>query len=344
MGTRIEATTATVADFLEKRMTRENYHLLYGLQLLPKDSYLAVLDALLNNELQIEDLVRLGGFTAEEATKLLKETLGAWTNTSVSLPAVGLDGYTYLTEELGLQYLLEQATETPLFTTSELIAAYIKIGGANGHRNEAEVEKIFREYILPSALAGLTLPVYLPGSESEFKTLPCPNNDIDRHNQMWLWGSGIYDELLNPDDGLLLRRLITVGSIESVFRRMPSLAGWVAESSRPSLDTHLRIHREAGSRSIDGKFTDANILALITECENATPTVIGTSNSLSELDFNVALIGGYLTVNPNPALLARYLVLKDALQGIYDHRDKLRGFMSRIITGCMAYLLGVYPH
>jgi hypothetical protein len=74
MAARIEVTTATVTNFLDKQMTRENYYLLYGLQLLPKDSYLAILDALLNNELQIEDLVRLGGFTAAEATLLLKES------------------------------------------------------------------------------------------------------------------------------------------------------------------------------------------------------------------------------------------------------------------------------
>jgi hypothetical protein len=288
--------------------------------------------------------VRLGGFTAAEATLLLKETLGSWTNTSVAQPVVGLDGYAYLTEDLGLQSLLGLPTETPLFTTAELIAASITIGGVNGHRNEAEVEKIFRDNILDSALAGLPLAVYLPGNDIEFKSLACPNNDTLRHNQMWSWVSGMYSELIQADDGLLLRRLITIGSIESVFRRTPGLAGWIAESSRPALDMQLRVHREAGVRSIEGHYTDSDITALITACENATPSVIGTSNSLSELDFNISLIGGYLAANPNASLYTRYSILKDALQGIYDHRDKLRGFVSRVITGCMAYLLGVYPH
>ena len=279
-------------------MTKDNYHLLYGLHLLSKSSYLAIFDALLNNELQIEDLVRLGGYTDAEATKLLNETLGSWTNSSVSVASAGTDGYSYLMQTLGLASKLDDiALDIPLFTTNTLAGSHITIGGVNGHANQDEVEGIFNTYILDSALEGLPYNTYIPLDESEFRNLACPNKDIARQNQMWLWGNGIYDALLIPDDGYTLRKLISVGIYDSVFKLQNGLAGWVAESTRPASDLQLRIHREAASITVNGIYTDSQIEDMIEFCESTRPDMNSTSNSISELDFKISIIGGYLALN-----------------------------------------------
>ena len=45
MAARIEVNAETVRTYLDRAMTRENYHLMYGLHLLSKDRFRGVMDA-----------------------------------------------------------------------------------------------------------------------------------------------------------------------------------------------------------------------------------------------------------------------------------------------------------
>ena len=102
MAARIEVNAGTVRAYLDRAMTRENYHLMYGLHLLSKDRFRGIMDALINGDLQPEDLVRLGSFSDDEADVLLSESLSGWTSGSVATPTAGTDGYQYLTRTLGV--------------------------------------------------------------------------------------------------------------------------------------------------------------------------------------------------------------------------------------------------
>ena len=53
MAARIEVNAETVRTYLDRAMTRENYHLMYGLHLLSKDRCRGVMDALINGDLLV---------------------------------------------------------------------------------------------------------------------------------------------------------------------------------------------------------------------------------------------------------------------------------------------------
>ena len=344
MADRIEVNETTLQAFLDARMTSDNYHLLYGLHLLSQEYYLSILDALLNNELQVEELVRLGGYTDAEAQKLLDESLGSWTNSNVYQQVANFDGYAYLSDTLNLKTILSTEIDDPLFTTSSLIGAAVSIG-VSGHKDVEEVKTIFNKFILPDALAGLQLREYLPANEAEVRLLPCTNPSTAKYDMIWKWMSKIYLSFLNPSaDDYVLNRILTVGTSFSKCYTDTDLAIWVSESSNPPLNFHLLLHREAARITVDGIYTNSYISNLITSCETIIDNNSSTTNAVNELAFNVLVIGAYLNVNPDSALKLRYVVLRDSLQAVYDHCTRLRGFISRILAGSARYLIGNYPH
>jgi hypothetical protein len=340
---RAQVTGASVRNYMDANLDRTNYHLFYGLHLLPRDRFLAVMDALLNNELQPEELVRLGGFTAAEADSLLKDSLGSWTNPSVAQPVVGTDGYTYLAETLGLAQLVKDASLAVAGpAASRTLGAHVRIGGRDGHINEAAAESIFRSAVLPAALGVSALESVLPGNEAEYRALPCAAGAQD---QAWLWGSGVFGPLISPDDGLLLRRLVWTGMVPSSLQLNPALAEWVITTPMPAYDTHLLLHRVAVERTVAGPYTSAELSALLDELESARPNHVGTSRKISFLDLKVRIARAAAAHHfPDDAVLnGRAAVLTGAMQQLTDHRAVLRSFMAAVLAGCASNLLGDYP-
>jgi hypothetical protein len=345
MATRIAVTDLTVKEYLDRTMTRDNYHLMYGLHLLSHERYLAVMDTLLNGDLQPEELVRLGGFSDSEADALLEQTTSGWTSSGVAVPSAGTTGYSYLTTTLGLQsYSMDPIyVETPV-PPYRLAAAQI-IVGRQGHANLDEVEAIFRLLILPAALNGLTVAAYIPATAAGVADLPVPNQNSARSARMASWLAPMLAPLIGADDNTLLRRIIPVANEECALREAPGLAEWLLRSPRPGTGTKLLLHREAASRSALGNYVLSELATMVDTLEATLVDHVGTPGKLTLLDFRLRLASA-IAVHHFPletALTGRLNIMLDALDGLYDHRDRLRGFIARVLSGCEQHLLGDYP-
>ena len=347
MAERTPVTAASVRAYLDREMSGDNYHLMYGLHLLSRDRFVAVMDALMNGDLQIEELVRMGGFTNAEADLLLRETLGSWVSPAVAEPRTGEDGYAYLSDELGLGSLVTAAAQAAARTpVGRLLGASVRIG-PGGHSGLDEVEAIFADRILEEALAGLPLAVYLPSSEVQVRALPIAAGDDEareaRASALW----GLCRVTLAPlmEAGTVLERLVAVGRRRSRILSAPGLAEWVMSETRPAGDTRLLMHREAAERTMLGPFTRSDITAKLDAFFSAVPSFVATGRSMSALDFQVAVCRAAAARHfPDDAEIAeRVSTASDALQALFDHRDRLRGFALRVLDGCARNLLGEYP-
>lgn len=339
MAARIEVNAGTVRAYLDRAMTRENYHLMYGLHLLSKDRFRGIMDALINGDLQPEDLVRLGSFSDDEADVLLSESLSGWTSGSVATPTAGTDGYQYLTRTLGVD-AADPDTLAAGIAPRRVIAAQIIVGD-QGHSSLAEVEAVFRDRILPAALANLTVAEYFPAPAD----IPCPNQDATRRARMETWASSLLGPLEGPDDATLLRRLIPVGLEHCALRESPGLAEWLLRMPRPAPGTKLLVHREAAVRSSVGEYTEPQLAEILDRCEAAVPHHYSTTQEMAVLDFEVRLARLAIAHHfpGNAELTARAQVMADVLDGLYAHRDRLRAFIGRVLGGCEQYLIGDYP-
>lgn len=345
MAARIAVTALTVKDYLDRTMTRDNYHLMYGLHLLTHERYTAVMDALLNGDLQPEELVRLGGFSDAEADALLTTVMAGWTAPSVAIPSAGTTGYSYLTTTLGLQpYSLDPvAAGTPL--SPHRLAGATVVVGRQGHASLEEVESIFRSRIAEPALAGLDVAAYIPASADGVRALPVPNQEPIRSERLAAWLAPVIAPLMGPDDATLLRRIVPVASEECSLRESPGLAEWLLRTPRPGPGTKLLLHREAAVRSALGEYTLTELGALVAELETTELDHVGTAVKVTLLEFRVRLAAA-IAAHHFPletALTGRIDVLRDALDGMHDHRDRLRGFIARVLNGCEQHLLGDYP-
>lgn len=339
MAARIEVNAGTVRAYLDRAMTRENYHLMYGLHLLSKDRFRGIMDALINGDLQPEDLVRLGSFSDDEADVLLSESLSGWTSGSVATPTAGTDGYQYLTRTLGVD-AADPDTLAVGIAPRRVIAAQVIVGD-QGHSSLAEVEAVFRDRVLPVALANLTVTEYFPAPAD----IPCPNQDAARRARMETWASSLLGPLEGPDDATLLRRLIPVGLEHCALRESPGLAEWLLRMPRPAPGTKLLVHREAAVRSSVGEYTEPQLAEILDRCEAAVPHHYSTTQEMAVLDFEVRLARLAIAHHfpGNAELTARAQVMADVLDGLHAHRDRLRAFIGRVLGGCEQYLIGDYP-
>jgi hypothetical protein len=346
MGGRIAVTPESVREYLGRAMTRDNYHLFYGLHLLSADRYKAVMDALMNGDLQPEELVRLGGLTDAEADALVGQTLSGWTSRAVSAPSTGTGGYAYLTKTLGLSAAAmdRDATDSSSVSPHRFAAARVEVG-IGAHSSLAEVEGYFRGRILPACLMGLTVADYVPPSGAACAEIPVPNQDDARTALVYRFASGIYAPLIGPDDATLLRRFVPVGLEPCALRENPALAEWLLRTPRPSPGTKLLLHREAAVRSSKGAYTLDELVSILDLCEATVPGSHATSRVLAALTFQSDLVAAALAYHfPAEAELAgRVAAVRDALTGLLDHRDRLRGFAKRILSGCEKNLIGTYP-
>ena len=345
MTARTEVTPESVHDYLRRTMTRDNYHLMYGLHLLSRDRYIGIMDALLNGDLQPEELVRLGGYSDAEADLLLGQVLTGWTAPSVAVPHVGTPGYSYLTRTLGLS---AAGADAPVsgdgISPRRLIAARI-IVGAHGHSGLLEVSDIFEREILPVALAGRPAAYYVPEDQSGVIDLPIPNQDDARSELLVDWLGPILQPILGPADGTLLRRLIPVAGEYCALRESPGLAEWMLRSPRPGRGTKLLLHREAASRSASGEYTLAELETLLAELEASSLDHVGTANKLTVIEFKASVLSAALAHHypEREDLSQRAAIIRDVLTAMHDHRDALRAFAKRILAGCERHLIGEYP-
>ncbi len=345
MAERTEVTSQSVREYLDRTMTRDNYHLLYGLHLLSRDKFMGVMDALMNGDLQPEELVRLGSYTDAEADALLEQVLTGWTVKSVAAPQVGTEGYAYLTRTLGVvAYTMDAAYATDGIPPRRLTAAKVAVG-RRGHASLEEVEAIFRRDVLPTALNGVTVQSYLPADESELIVLPVANSDDARLERLVDWYGPVLRPLLGPDDATLLRRLIPVGEEYCALRECPGLAEWVLRSPRPGRGSKLFLHREAAVRSASGEYTLDELVALVAELEGSSLDPVGTANKLTVIEFKATVAAAALAYHfpEESELIGRVEVLRDVLDAMHSHRVRLRAFAKRVLAGCTQCLIGDYP-
>ena len=345
MAARTEVTAQSVREYLDRTMNRDNYHLLYGLHLLSRDRFVGVMDALMNGDLQPEELIRLGAYTDAEADALLGQVLTGWTVKTVAAPEVGTEGYAYLTRTLGvLAYTMDPVPAGDAVSPRRFSAANVAVG-RRGHASLEEVEGIFRNQILEGALAGLSLAALLPEDESDLITVPIANADDARIERLIDWLGPVLRPLLGPDDASLLRRLIPVGKEHCALRESPGLAEWLLRSPRPGLGSKLLLHREAAVRSASGEYALDELTATVSELEGASLDHVGTANKLTVIEFKATVARAALVHHfpEEVELIGRLDVIKDVLDAMHQHRTRIRAFAKRVLAGCEQHLIGDYP-
>lgn len=343
MGGRIAVTPESVREYLGRAMTRDNYHLMYGLHFLSRDRFLAVMDALINGDLEPEELVRLNGFTDEDADALIASVLSGWTSGPVAVPSAGTAGYVYLTQTLGLVGPAEP-TAVGAVAPHRFAGASVEVG-PGAHASADEVEGIFRDLVLPAALDGLPLGYYLPADATAAAAIPVPNQDAARATHIGRLAASVYAPILGPDGPGLLGRFIQVGRTPCALRAAPGLTEWLLRAPRPGAGTKLLLHREAGARTALGEYRLEELEVWLEACETALPDHVGTARALTGLAFRTAVVASAAAHHfPERADLAeRAAALGDALRALDDHRDRLRGFARRLLAGCEQHLIGTYP-
>lgn len=345
---RVEVTPGAVKAYLDRVMTEENYHLLYGLHLLSKDRFNAIADSLLNGETFPEELVRLGSFTDAEADAFIRESLGGWSRPAVAHPVTGTDGYAYLVRQLGLSDLLQAAAAAvPGGSFNLIMGSQAVLGGPNGHLTLDEIRAIYRDKVLPEGLQGSPFSQYFPSTPEEVMSLPIPEKETARQQQFLAWFESVFGVFYNPAPTAhdCLHWFLSVGTIDSKLRRAPGLADWILTDPRPGPDSQLLLLREAAERNAKGSYTISELTAMLDALLLERPDYIATGRKVSRLDFRLRVIGAAIAASTEevPAeLYDKYGVAVDALEAIFIHRDKLREFAVRTIKVCMKNIRGRY--
>jgi hypothetical protein len=343
MTGRVEVTSLTVKRYLDQIINRDNYYFLYSLHFLSREDFVLILDLLLNNELRIEDLIKLNDFSPLSVRTLIQENHGNWTNSAVREPNVALNGYEYLVNTLGLTTLIQSAL-TPSFGNpiAKLLETEIYIGD-NGHSDLEEVDRIFRNRVLPEALNGLALRVYLP--ESIRDTLAFPLMNSDQVDLIDHWGTPLLEPIIGVDTGVLITRLITAGVTQSNLRKSPGLSEWLYTMSRPSPDVILQIHREAVERTKFGRYTRDEIDACLDDYMSYQVDFIATSHKMSILDTKLQIMKQAILIEfpDDEELNLKYSMINTVLETLFGFRNRFRVFLDRILIGCSENLIGYYP-
>ena len=210
----------------------------------------------------------------------------------------------------------------------------------------------FLDLVIPGALAGAglaSLDLVLPASAADLAALPVPNETPDRRAQFTVW-LGLFGPLLDPppDPGTACSLLFAVGTGESALRRNPGLAQFILGDTRPHQDTQLLMRREAAVRCSSGPLAPADVQAMLAATAAARPSWVATGITVAALDFALteasAAIAAAPAGDPTWAPLSPVCAaLTDALQAVFDHRDRLRAFLTAAYSLLPASIPGTYP-
>ena len=344
MAERIAVTPETVRIYLQKILTPANYHLAYGLSLLPQNRFIAVVDALINNDLQVEELSKLSGFTIADADALLAVTQRSWVSPATAEPRVGDDGYLYLTRKLNLASIVGAAPTG--WNAGRLVSAEVAVGTDRGYETVEAAETVFRQRVLPNALLGNSIAMIFPADETEVHALPIMRADPSRKAMLSAWYSQLFEPLMgSAPNGSELARVVSLGGSPSVWRNNPGLTQWVVFEPRPAPDFHLLLRREAGVRSISGPYTAEEISRELTELEGMQLSPVGAGRRVAYLDFRSRVVSAAVEVEADDRtdLKDRAIAVADAIQALYDHRDRVRAYLKAALDGCESAILGHYP-
>lgn len=344
---RLEVTPASVSAYLGRALDRTNYHLFYALTLLSPERYSAVMDALINAEIQPEELVRMGTMTDEEVDRFIREFMGSWSTPAAAVPVVGTEGYAYL-EAIGMSGLLvEAASAAAPDTALRIVRATVRADAGVGYPSREVAMEIFRDRALLQSLNGRQLSAVLPATAPEARALPM-TAPTDARRTLLL---NVYGDVLNtlmerqPSASNAIGVVLTVGSVRSVFAENPGLAQWVLAEPRPARQTQLLYHRAAADVNADGPYTVATLGELVSRLEGATLSPVGTTAIAAKLDFGVRLasaVAAHLTGVP-AALTQRIQNLEAVVDAVHLHRDNLRDFTNRAWEQARSVLAGSFP-
>jgi hypothetical protein len=340
---RIQVTPESVKEYIDANLSGDNFHLFYGLHLLSHDRFSALMDALINGELQVEELVRLGGFSDAEADALIAESLGSWVSPAVAIPATGSDGYAYLSDELDLGWMVQDAAVAGNgIPVGRVLGVSIRVG-RGGHTSIEEVDSIFATSVLPDALVGQELRIYLPSTVEEIMELSIPGADDARRQFLSDIAPGILAPLMGS--GPVLSKLLTVGTRRPGLSSAPGLAQWILSDAWTVGNVRLLMHREAALRTTLGPYTRSEIDGMLDAVLASRPGYVATMNHLNSLYFK-AKVAAFAAMHHFPSdveLADKASKVVDVLDALNDHRDRLRYFLIRVVEGCSGILIGTYP-
>lgn len=343
---RLQVTAFNLQQFISKNINAANAPLLFSLHLLDNESFNEIADALINREIQIEELSRLGGFSQEEVTQFISQILGNWTNKLVANPVAGTDGFAYL-KSLGLDNLSE-GMDDPSAIPARVMTSTVLLTGKNGYGTTQEVLAAFALKVVSTSLAGRTFASVFPSSDQDLMNLPVTRADAYRRATLKKWVKSVFSSLVSPSP-----TVGTVGSLVfnvslngcSAFLLNPGLANWVFTAPRTYPGMQRLLYAEAARRTVKGAYTVQEVETMLNKVEVAQPGPVSTEYVLADLDFTLrickAVLAGTMGAS-RPDLVEKAQALYDALDALYEHRLRVREFCKNARALCMTIFRGSY--
>ena len=341
MAERIPVTKDAVEGYLAKEMNGTNYHLLFGLHYLSREYFLAIMDALLNGDLAVEELTRLGDFSDESADRLLKESLQSWVSPVTSQPNAGEDGFAYLSKTLNIFYQSSESVETTI-TSNNILRASVKLG-KNGHADIDEVARIFDTNVLPTVLKGRNLAEFLPASIDDVELFPLRNSDAARLTFL----KEIYTDFINTfnlEETHVVSHIFKVGLQRSTLQKNNGFTAWVMEDINSEASFRFRFNREASERTVRGQYTIADIESKLSQLEAFKFNFIASAWNHNEARFQVKVVEAAIThhFDGDNSLKERILIVKDTLDAVFAHKERLKEFFSSTFLSCQRFMIGSF--
>jgi hypothetical protein len=317
---RLAVNQENVSSYISRTLSANNQHLLYGLTLLPRALWAQIMDGLINYEISVEDLIRLGSFTKSEAEAFIWQNLWNWSNPALANPVIGTTGYAYL-DELGLLPLLNQAAAGQTSRLSLQIATNeVQVGGV--YPTRASIIASFEDDVLPIALDGNDLSSLFPVSAGEINAL-CPTEAV---LFTYIFGA-IFTPFSEVTEANAATAILNIPPDLGILASHPGLSHWLLAEPRPSSMTHLLYHREAADRNVSGEHDLASLTSIVETLEASQINIAATTVLASKFDFNLALAKAVSTHLGGTALDSRIASLETANTAIYAYRDALRIFV-----------------
>jgi len=349
-----DVTPEQLTSFLRANLTGRNYALLHGLQALKKAEFTAIVTALYNRDITIQDLGRLGAFTEEEVTDFMNNFMVPWTSPFVSNPGVyASDGYATITA-IGLVPVIQEARDAANLGARpfEMIRdTRLRWGAGTQYGSFADLLAVWTNVVMPAALTAVpagTIGEVFPSSMAAVKALPINNSDATRQTMLWDWYKTLLAPIApSPGAGApvtaeaVMRALFGVNDDDSIFRLNPSMAEFILGARRPYRDFPLLTFREAMARTASGSYTGPELIARVAAAVARSPSHVRASRDVSEIEFDLRVARKWSTFAAST--VTNLTQAEDALDALYLHRDRIRRFAEGAYNACRGAIFAPYP-
>jgi hypothetical protein len=334
--------------YLQKEITSNNYFIFHGLLTLSQEDLKIVSGALINGDITIPDLHRLGSFTTEEIQVSVSSIITQWDNKKISSGLTETSGYNYLLSLDNLNDFFEEIKETAKLgkiSVNTVRDVEFSYGENTSYSDKTELLTNWITFGNPEGLlnANKTLITEVfPLDEAGVRLLPINNSDLERQDLLWKWYSDIFTPILALDTSeKIFDFLYSSNNVIGKLRILPSLVEFVIGSRIPYYDSQLQLHQEAIARSALGEYSLLEMEAKVEEIKNSSISSIRMTRDLSEINFQLKVIRAWCTETSN--IITGLSLCEDVLLALYTQKTVIKNYIEGCYLGCKSNLVGIYP-